>query len=165
MPLPAYMTITNSRGVAVSHGASSTTSIGNRSQDSHNDEIMVFAARYRVSKPVDLQTGQVTGLRQHKPVTFTKYVDRCSPLLWEALCNGEQLQIEMKLWRTAMTGVQEHYYTIKWSECVLVDGAGVLPDVLLPDTRQYADMEEWQYTYKRVTWEHLSAGVSGSDAW
>lgn len=165
MPIPAYMTITNSGGTVLSKDALTAGSVATLEQASHKDEVLVQAITAHVTKPIDPQSGQVTGVRQHKPVTFTKYMDRCSPQLWDALCRGEQLTFEIKYYRTTSAGTQEHYYTIKWEQCVLVDGKAYYPLALMPDNAPISHMEDWQFTYKKVMWEHTVAGVSGSDDW
>ena len=126
MPIPAYMKITGATQGEISKGALSADSVGTFAQKSHEDEILVQAIGLHVTKPVDSQSGQVTGVRQHKPVVFTKIMDRTSPLLWQALCSGEQLDIELVYFRTSQGGKQEKYFTVKWSEALLVDGKASL---------------------------------------
>jgi type VI secretion system secreted protein Hcp len=165
MPIPTYLTITNSSGSVLSTGSLSADSVATFEQASHKDEILVQALQTQVAKPIDPQSGQVTGVRQHKPVTFTKIVDRASPLLWDALCRGEQLTCELKYYRTTSGGKQEHYFTTKWEQCVLVDGKNYYPLALLEENKAIVHMEDWSFTYKKITWEHTVAGTSGSDDW
>lgn len=83
----------------------------------------------------------MTGVRQHKPVTFTKVVDRCSPQLWDALCHGEQITFELKFYRTTSGGMREHYYTTKSEQCVIVDGKSYDPLALLPENNAIAHIQ------------------------
>ena len=75
MPIPAYMKITGAKQGDMSAGASSADSIGALSQRSHEDEIIVQQLTTHVNVGTNVQTGQAAGVRQHKPVVFTKYMD------------------------------------------------------------------------------------------
>ena len=165
MPIPAYMTITNSSGTVLTKESLTAKSVATFEQASHADEILLQAIDAQVSKPVDPQSGQVTGVRQHKPVTFTKIMDQASPLLWDALCRGEQLVFELKYYRTTSAGKPEHYFTTKWEDALLVDGKAYYPLALLASNNAITHMEDWSFSYKKVTWDHLVAGKTGSDSW
>ncbi len=159
------MKITGAKQGDISAGASSTTSIGALSQKSHEDEIIVQQLTTHVNVGTNVQTGQAAGVRQHKPVVFTKYMDRSSPLLWWAICNGEQLTIELYFRRTNPSGRAELYYIMKWSECVLVDGKAHFPMALRTENDGISHLEDWSFVYKKVEWTHTPDGVSGTDDW
>jgi type VI secretion system secreted protein Hcp len=165
MPTPAYVSITGSSQGKITSGATTADSIGNIYQDGHADESLVEGFSCEVIIPRDPQSGQPSGQRVHQPSSFTKYFDKASPLMWQALCTGEVLQIEMHFYRINTLGVQEHYFTIKWTDAIFVDGKGMLPDVLNPDNSNYGNMETWLYSYRKIEWTHEIAGTSGSDDW
>ena len=165
MPIPAYLKITGATQGEISKGALSQESVGTFAQSSHEDEILVQETHLHVTKPVDSQSGQVTGVRQHKPVVFTKIMDRTSPLLWQALCSGEQLDIELVYFRTSQGGKQEKYFTVKWSEALLVDGKAYYPLAISPDNAAIPHLEDWSFSYKKIEWTHDIAGTSGADSW
>jgi len=165
MPIPAYMTITNSSGTVLSKESLTAKSVATFEQASHADEILVQAIELHIMKPVDPQSGQVTGVRQHKPVVFTKIMDQASPLLWDALCRGEQLVFECKYYRTTSAGKPEHYFTVKWEDALLVDGKAYYPLAISPANAAIPHIEDWSFSYKKVTWDHLVAGKTGSDSW
>jgi len=165
MPIPAYMKITGATQGDMSAGASSADSIGALSQSSHENEIIVQQLTTHVNVGTNVQTGQAAGVRQHKPVVFTKYMDKSSPLLWQAICKGEQLTIELTFFRTATEGGVEQYYTMTWSECVLVDGKAHFPLALRTENDGISHLEDWSFVYKKVEWTHTIAGTSGADDW
>jgi len=165
MPIPAYMKITGAKQGDMSAGASSANSIGALAQRSHEDEILVQAIGLHVTKPVDPQTGQATGVRRHRPTVFTKLMDKSSPLLWQALCSGEQLTIECVYFRTAQSGGVEKYFTVKWSEALLVDGKAYYPLAISPANAAIPHLEDWSFSYKKIEWTHSIAGTSGADDW
>ncbi len=166
MPTPAYISITGEKQGLITKGAFTADSVGNSYQEGHEDESIVQGFLSNVIIPRDPQSGQPTGGRVHQPATFTKYQDKASPLLWQALATGEVLTtVELFFWRTSKTGQQEKYYTIKWEDAVLVDGKAMIPNCLLPENAQLQHMEDWSFTYRKVTWTHEKAGTSGSDDW
>ena len=165
MPIPAYMKITGARQKDISEGASSAASIGTLSRNSKENLIIVQQLMTHVNVGTDVQTGQATSVRQHKPVVFTKFMDKSSPKLWRAVCDGEQLEIELTFSRTAEAGGLEEYYKMTWEKCVLVDGKAHFPLALRTENVGISHLEEWSFVYKKVLWSHLLASTSGQDDW
>ncbi len=166
MPTPAYVAIKGEKQGDITKGAFTADSVGNLWQEGHEDESIVQAFASNVIIPRDPQSGQPTGSRVHQPATLTKYQDKASPLLWQALATGEVLtEVTLSFWRTSSKGQQEKYFTIKWEDAVLVDGKAIIPNCLLPENAQLQHMDEWSFTYRKVTWTHEKAGTSGSDDW
>lgn len=165
MPVPAYIKIKGATQGDISKGAFTADSVGNIFQKGHEDQCLVEAFEMNVIVPTDVQSGQPTGVRVHRPSSFTKVFDKSSPLLWSALCNGETLQMEMDFFRVSTTGQQQKYFTVKWVDAVLVDGKGYLPNCLETANSQFFNMETWKFGYRKIEWEHTIAGTSGSDDW
>ncbi|MDR3496369.1 MAG: Hcp family type VI secretion system effector [Ancalomicrobiaceae bacterium] len=165
MPTPAYLSIQGSKQGNITSGATTSDSIGNIYQEGHADESLIEGFSAEVIIPRDPQSGQPSGQRVHQPSMVQKYFDKASPLMWQALCTGETMQMTLKFFRTSLTGTQEHYFTIKWTDAVFVDGKGMLPDVLNPQNSQYGNMETWMFSYRKIEWTHEVAGTSGSDDW
>jgi type VI secretion system secreted protein Hcp len=165
MPTPGYAKITGATQGNISSGAFTADSVGNIYQSGHEDSNLVEGMSMHVIVPTDPQSGQPTGVRVHQPSKFLKVFDKSSPLLWQALCTGEMLQIEIDFYRIASTGTQQKFFTVKWTDAILVDGKGYMPDCLNPANGNYVDMEEWAFTYRKIEWDHTVAGTSGSDDW
>jgi len=165
MPTPAYLTIKGATQGDISKGVNSSDSMGNSWQEGHEDECTVQALMTNIAVPTDPQSGQPTGQRVHLPTTFTKLFDKASPLLAQALATGEVLQLEMKFFRTNVAGQQEHYFTIKWEDAVLVGGKASIPNCLDLDNKNFGHMEDWSFSYRKVDWTHEKGGTSGSDDW
>lgn len=165
MPTPAYLSIEGASQGKISEGAFTADSVGNTYQEGHEDQCLIQAFTGNVTVPTDPQSGQPTGLRSHRPASFTKVFDKASPLLWQALATGEVLQLEMDFYRVSTTGTQEKYYTIKWEDAVLVDGKNYVPNCLDPENASFGHMEDWSFVYRKVTWSHAKANTEGSDDW
>lgn len=61
----------------------------------HLEEIDILGWSFGVSRPIDAGTHQATGRRAWTDFTFTKRVDRSTPLLIGSCCTNEQVKVEM----------------------------------------------------------------------
>ncbi|XSC42410.1 type VI secretion system tube protein TssD [Bradyrhizobium sp. RDT10] len=94
MSLEAYMTIKGKKQGDISKDASKPVSIGQvgKSDAGKQGKITVVAFTSGIIVPRDVTSGVATGARNHQPVLFTKFFDRASPLLWQALATNEVLE-------------------------------------------------------------------------
>jgi len=166
MPTPAYVTIEGTSQGLITADNFTADSVGNIWQEGHENEAIVQAFQHEVIIPRDPQSGQPTGQRVHQPVVLTKIFDKSSPLLYNALCNGEVLsKVEIKWWRTAMDGMQEHYFTHVLTDAVLVDIKAFMPNCQDPGQAHFTHLEELSMSYRRIEWTHEVAGTTGEDDW
>ena len=166
MPTVAYVSIEGTKSGLITASANSVDSMGNAYQSDHTDESTVQAFKHEVIIPRDPQSGQPTGQRVHQPFVLTKVFDKASPLLAAALTSGERLtKVEVKWYRTSMTGTQEHYYTHLLEDAVIVDIKSYMPNALDPAMAHFSHMEDIALTYRRIVWTHEVAGVEGADDW
>ncbi|MCJ8518570.1 type VI secretion system secreted protein Hcp [Pseudorhizobium tarimense] len=161
----AYIKITGKTQGEITSEASTDKSIGNIWQEGHEGESIVYAFESNAIVPRDPNSGTAIGTRRHEPATFLKPLDKASPLLWQALATGENLDVELKFFRTATDGKQQHYYTIKWTDAVLVGGKVILPDTNDAANDSRGHQEQWSFTYRQCDWTHEVAGTSASDDW
>lgn len=165
MSQPCYVSITGATQGNISQSAFTADSVGNIYQTGHEDQCFCQSLTVEVTIPRDPQSGQVTGQRVHAPGRLIKYVDKASPMLMQAIASGEVLQMEAQFFRTATSGKQEHYYTVKFTDAVLVHYKQHTPNALDPASGSYRDMEELAFTYRQIDVTHEVAGTSGSDDW
>ncbi|GJE40229.1 Hcp family type VI secretion system effector [Methylobacterium persicinum] len=169
MALDAYMTIKGQKQGDISSEASTIKSAGAGAKfDKHGNEITVLALVGAVVNPRDPKSGVTSGARVHQPVTFTKLTDRSSPLLWQALAKGETLtEISCKLYRpdTAGLGEPEEFFEYKWENAKLCEGKSYLPLTVDASNDHLRPMEDWSFTYEKVTWKHTKASTEGEDSW
>lgn len=166
MPTPAYMSIKGASQGDITSGAFTADSVGNSWQEGHEDEFMVQALKHNVTIPRDPQSGQPSGQRVHGPLQVTKIFDKSSPLLANALTSGELLtECEIKFYRTSTEGKQEHYFTIKLIDAILVDMQAEMPNCQDPAMASFGHLEHLQFTYRAIEWTHEVAGTSGADDW
>jgi type VI secretion system secreted protein Hcp len=166
MPTPAYLSIEGKTQGNITEKAFSEDSVGNIWQEAHEDEIMVQALEHVVTVPTDIQSGQPTGQRQHKPLKITKVFDKSSPLLYTALASGELLpKCTIKWYRTSMDGKQEHYFTTELADAIITEIKAHMPNCQDPTQKSFTHLEDVCFTYRMITWTHVVAGTEGSDDW
>ncbi len=165
MSQPLYIKITGKTQKEFHTGAFSEASVGSVAQGSHENEIFCQAFSYEIFVPRDPQSGAPTAKRVHQPAIFTKYVDKASPMIMQAIATGESLTIEANYYRTTTAGEQEQYYTATFSECTLVRLHTYTPMALDPANGPFRDMEEVHFTYAEINLEHKPGGTSAVDNW
>ena len=166
MATPAYMSVTGEKQGLITAGAFTADSVGNTYQEGHEDQVMIQAFHHDVIIPRDPQSGQPTGQRVHKPVIITKAHDKSSPLLQAALTSGERLtEIVIHFYRTSAQGTQEHYYTTKLEDAIIVAINNTMPNCQDLNNAHFTLQEEVQFSYRKITWTHEVSGTSGSDDW
>ncbi|WP_073969822.1 type VI secretion system tube protein TssD [Proteus mirabilis] len=98
-----YLTLNGNKQGLISAGCSSYDSIGNRYQNNHSDEILVYSTDYDISRHQNIS---------HAPFVFEKANDKSSALLLSSITN-------MKFWNVILNIIvsikTEGYYTIKRS--------------------------------------------------
>lgn len=160
------MVIEGEKQGLMTSGAFTMNSVGNIYQEGHEDEILVQAINHGIAMPTDPQSGQPAGQRVHQPFMITKVVDKSSPLLCTAMASGEKLKkCEIRLYRTAPTGTQEHYYTIRLVDAIIVDYTLCMPHAQDPATAYLTCLETFSLSYRAIEWTHECCGTAGSDDW
>lgn len=162
MPTPAYLTIKGSRQGLISAGAMTDGSIGNLWQRGHEDQILVQSLDHRVMVP----RGMSSGKRMHSPYVITKTIDKSSPLIFNALCTGEPLDIcRLDYYRTSSHGTQENHYTIELEDAVIVGVEEVMPHCQDLSTAHFTVLETIHIAYRRITKRHEVCRTMCSDEW
>ena len=166
MPTPAYMSIEGTTQGNLTKGASTEASVGNIYVEGHEDESMVQAVSHNISRARDSQSGQPTGMRVHGPVTITKNFDKASPLILQALTTGEVLtKVTLKHYRTSISGTQEHYVTLEMIDAVITDVQTDMPHCQDASHAHLMLQEHVSFSYRKITWTHVTAGTQASDDW
>ncbi|MVV49194.1 Hcp family type VI secretion system effector [Pseudomonas sp. PB120] len=165
MASPAYMSVTGEKQGLITSGVSTPESVGKSFQIEFADMAMVQAVSHEVMRPIDAQSGQPTGLREHKPFVVTKGFDKASPLLMAALCSGEPItKVEIHWYRSVGAG-QQHYYTTTLEDAVIVRIKDYMYNCQDPATSHFAQLEDVHFSYRKITWTNLASSTSGHDDW
>jgi type VI secretion system secreted protein Hcp len=157
MPMPAHMTLT---------GENQGEITGSCEQQGREDTILVEAVEHTIRIPRDPQTGLATGKRRHEPFTVVKVYDKSSPKLYQALCTGEHMsEVMIKWYRIDATGSEEHYFTHKLEDAIIVDIKAWMPNCLDPATEAFTHMEHVSFTYKKIVFTWEIDGIESEDSW
>ena len=166
MATPAYMSVTGEKQGLITAGAFTADSVGNTYQEGHEDQVMVQGFSHELTIPRDPQSGNTTGQRIHKPLVITKVFDKASPLLLEALTSGERMTaVEIKWYRPKGQGGQEHYYTTKLEDAIIVVIKDYMHNCQDPANTHFTHLQDVHFSYRKITWTHEACGTSGSDDW
>lgn len=106
-----YLTLNGNKQGLISAGCSSYDSIGNRYQNNHSDEILVYSTDYDISRHQNIS---------HAPFVFEKADDKSSALLLSSITNNEILECDFKYYRIDKNGGLLHYKTIKLTKSSIV---------------------------------------------
>ncbi|MCX8117635.1 MAG: Hcp family type VI secretion system effector [Desulfobacterota bacterium] len=158
MPMPFHMSIKGTTQGEISKGCCEI--------QGREDTILCQALKHEVYIPRDPQTGLPTGKRVHNPITVTKVFDKASPLLYEGLTRGERMtDVTMKFYRINPQGQEEHYFTIKLEDAIIVSIKPWIPNALDPTQEKFTHMEDVSFTYSKINWRWEIDGVEGQDDW
>jgi type VI secretion system secreted protein Hcp len=132
----------------------------------HEKAILAYGLDHKIEMPRDPQTGLSSGKRIHGPLSVVKEIDKSSPKLYQALCTGEHLKkVEIKYYRVAKDGKEEHYYTQELHDAIVSSIEPSVPIVFLKENDAYRHMEKVSFTYAKIKWVWTPDGVEAEDSW
>jgi type VI secretion system secreted protein Hcp len=73
--------------------------------------------------------------------------------------------VEVKWFRTSMEGKQEHDFTTKLTDALIVDIQADMPNCQDPGRAHFTHLEKVSFASRALDWTHEVAGTSGSDDW
>lgn len=123
----------------------------------------ITALSHGITSPRDAASGQATGRRQHKPLTFTMGVDRSTPQFIRALTTNEGLTAcTFNFWRPAKgaggQAVEKNYFRVQLGDARVVDYS-------LSGRPGGADVVTFALTYSKISWNWTDGGITAEDDW
>lgn len=125
---------------------------------------------YLVKTPRDPSTGQVSGRRQHGPVTMTKAWGAASPQLFQALVSNELLKsVVFEFYQTNTQGQEELATMVKLSNATVTeihqyspsgDKAAGAKHANAADWRQFEDVS---FAFSAIEIQHLPGKTMATD--
>jgi len=157
----SYMSITGKRQGLISAGCSSQSSIGNKCQLGHQDEIMVLAYSH------DMLTGNegsiAGGRSKHMPIMITKAIDKSSPLLASALHEREEVECVINFYRTSSVGARERYYSIHLTGARIAHISQQVPHAIRMNDAEPQELVSIRY--RDIAWAHIPGATSAYSTW
>lgn len=152
----AYMQISgNSQGVLE----------GDVTESGKEDLHAIFAIDHEIEIPRDSMTGLPTGQRIHKPLSVTTHLSPSVPKIYQMCTFGEQGSVEIHYWRTDDRGQDEHYFTIKLDDAIIMNMSHYKPMTILPENETYGDMITLSFSYSAISWIDELTGIETRDDW
>ncbi len=156
-PMPVHMTMEGETQGAIN---------GSCEMKGRENSILVYAFGHNIHIPRDPQTGLASGKRIHGAFKILKEVDKSSPKLYQALCTGENLtNVEIKFYRIAPDGTEEHYFTTTLENAIIVNISPSMPTAFLAQNEAYRHMETVSFTYRKIKWTWEVDGIESEDDW
>jgi type VI secretion system secreted protein Hcp len=116
--------------------------------------------------PFDAQSGMATGKRRYEPIKILKEIDSTTPLLWAALTTNENIpSAEFYFFRPSQKGIEEHFYTIKLTNARVGRMKTYQLSMFDVDTAKVPMVDEVEFTFQKIEWEHKPASKMASDDW
>lgn len=167
MSSPAYCKIEGMNQGLITKDNLTEASVGAAAwQEQHRDEFIVQEFVQEVKVPHDVATGRAFSARIHSPVQVSKVIDKCSPLLHEALKNNEQLtKVEFTFWRADGAGREEPFYKITLENASVRAIRNHMPDYTDPANATTVPMQDVSFIYETILIEHLLGSTSSQDSW
>lgn len=157
MAMPAHLTLTGEKQGKIE---------GSCDMKGREGTILVYSMNHDIMIPRSPTDGLATGKRVHGPLSIVKEFDKSSPKLYQALCTGEHLkEVTLKFYRITKQGTEEHYFTTKLEDAIVVDMKPYMPITLLGENEPYRHMEDVSFTYKKIKWTWEPNGIESEDSW
>jgi len=164
MPVLGFMEIT---GETQGKIEGSIDSSGDSSGDMPQGNIMIFGFDHIVEIPRSQNTGLPTGRRIHNDITIVKEVDKSTPRLYKALCEGENLtKIELS-WNRPIKDLseKEQYYLISLRNAIITRIQPVISQDFAYSIKDYKIMEKISFAYEKIIWTWKPDNIVHEDSW
>lgn len=159
MAIPGFLSLT---------GKSQGKIEGSCEIQGNQGKILVEASEHLIDIPCSPQTGLATGKRVHHPLIITKFIDKSSPKLMQALTSGEVLtEVQLEYVRIDASGKEAVYYTVKLTNAIIVSIRSWTNNCLDtdPNKKQYGDMQDISFTYEKIVETWKPDGIEAEDSW
>lgn len=139
---------------------------GSVTQKGREDSVMVIAVSHDIISPRDAASGLPTGKRMHKPFIITKELDKSTPLLYQVLCNNENVtELNVDFFRPDKQGVETKAFTIKLTNANISSIDFRMANNKHPDLMKFAEYEEVAFTYQKIEWTWHAGNIMAGDDW
>lgn len=155
MSLPAYLFLYDESGTQIK---------GDCMVQGREGAIEIMNSSYGVRQSVDSHSGNLTGTRQHDPITIHKQLDKLSPYLAVAVCESRRLQkAVIQYYETIESGIESMIYEITLENIVIssVDFTHVYyPGSSSPNMHEVVGIrfKSIEWNYKKATLPTLIRG-------
>lgn len=155
MSLPAYLFLYDENGIHIK---------GDCMAPGREGAIEIMNSNYSVTQTVDSHTGNMTGTRQHRPVTLHKQLDKVSPYLAVSVCESKRLQKAIiKYYEITEAGMETEIYNITLDSVVISSVSFThvyYPGSTVPNMHEVVGLR-----FRGIQWNYVRSNISYNDSW
>ena len=115
--------------------------------------IKVLKLTHCLERPWEGQGSLLKSSISHQPLELIKPVDRASPLLHQALCNKESLEVTLTWFHPDPEGKSQPYYRLLLEKAQIQAITTEMPDCRLPEKDHWHLYESVRLIYQKITWQ------------
>lgn len=139
---------------------------GSNTKKGREDSSVVIEFDHKVYSPVDTQRGSVSGARVHAPLVIVKEVDKATPVLYQAACEGKTLpEFKVQWYRISPDGKEEPYFEHTLKNVKVASVEMLLPNTKDPAKEKQVHLERLEVLYEQVSWAYLDGQIEFIDSW
>lgn len=128
--------------------------------------IEALAFEYGVEMPVDRFNGSTTGTRQHRTAKLTKVFCPASPVLFQAACDGRNLQrLTIKWYEINDSGSEQEYFTHVLEDVKVVCYSQKLSHTKVEKNNSHAHEDSVEFRFSKIIMKHHNGNIEASDTW
>ncbi|MHA1973681.1 MAG: type VI secretion system tube protein TssD [Candidatus Hodarchaeales archaeon] len=143
-------------------GTSQGAITGGSEKAGHEGWIEILSYSHSLIRPIDPATGLATGKVQHSPLRLTKFVDRATPLLINALNDNEAMnKFTLQFYEPLKTGSDLNYFTITLEDARVIS----IQASTSVTTGTNMHTETISFVYTKITWTWEELGIVAEAYW
>ena len=150
MARPGYMKITG-KNLGKIQGSFNDSRIG-------EGLIKVLAFQHRLDRHGEGEGGVLGGSVVHRPAELLKPIDFSSPLLNQALCEQDTLDVLLTWYQPDTEGQPSVIYEIAMKGAQLLSVTTEMPDCTHPQQDSWQYLERIRLVYRSIVWRYGAGG-------
>lgn len=150
MARPGYMKITG-KSLGSIQGGLNDSRIG-------DGLIKVLSFHHTVDRQGEGLGGVLGSSVVHRPAEILKPIDSASPLLNQALCEQDELSVELSWYQPDTEGQPEVVYQIEMKGVQLLSVTTQMPDCTQPQQDGLHYLEKVRLVYRSIIWRYGAGG-------
>ncbi len=130
-----------------------------------NKSSTIFSFSQKCLMPMEKGTAHPSGSRTYEQFEVVKSIDKITPLLWKALCEGEDLQkVEVTLYEIAeATGSETPYFKFTLTNARIASLTDYMPSSFDESGDETGHLEKVNIAAQEYEWEHLTGSTMHHD--
>ncbi|MBI5499067.1 MAG: type VI secretion system tube protein Hcp [Deltaproteobacteria bacterium] len=139
---------------------------GSVTQKGRENTILVLGVDHTMLATLDARSGMFSGTNRHQPLVILKELDQATPLLHNALTDGETLsEFTLRFYRPSATGAEENFYTVTLLDARIVSIRFEMLNNKYPDLAGLKERERIAFVYQKIRVSWTTGAIESDDDW